>query len=169
MLNNNLIRKINFLENHTDIYNDKLNLISNDFSLLSIRNPDSVFIYGITDTKKAGLNNDLPSIQMKTPQLKINRIIFENAIPNDMVAYYNLKNKPNHSDNFLLTCGKFLNNYRIYTFNVNRFTQRDTKNHTLNIETGLDNTACEIYIVWRKYATITFEYKNNGLVIYKTY
>ena len=52
MLNNNFVRKINFLENHTDIYNDKLNLISNNFSLLSIRNPDSVFIYGISDTKK---------------------------------------------------------------------------------------------------------------------
>ena len=52
MLDNNLIRKINFLENYTDIYNDKLNLISNDFSLLSVRNPDSVFIYGTSDTKK---------------------------------------------------------------------------------------------------------------------
>ena len=159
MLSNNLIRKIIFLENYTDIYNDKLNLISNEFSLLSIRNPYSVFIYGISDTKKTGLNNDLPNIQTKTPQLKINSIIFENGIANDITAYYNLKNKSNHSNNFLLTYGEFLSNYRIHTFNVSRFTQDDTKNHTLNIETGLDNAACEIYIVWRKYATIAFEYK----------
>ena len=52
MLDNNLIRKINFLENYIDIYNDKLNRISNDFSLLSVRNSDNVFIYGISDTKK---------------------------------------------------------------------------------------------------------------------
>ena len=169
MLNNNFVRKINFLENYTDIFNDKLNLISNDFSLLSVRNPDSVFIYGISDTKKVGLKNDLPNIQMKNAQLKINNIIFENGIQNDIIAYYNLENKSNYSNNFLLTYGEFLNNYRIYTFNINRFTQGDTKNHTLNIQTGLDNTECEIYIVWRKHATITFEYKNNGLIIYKTY
>ena len=113
--------------------------------------------------KNTGLNNNLPSIQIKTPQLKINSIIFENGISNDITAYYNLKYKSSHSENFLLTYGAFLNDYRIYTFDVNRFTQGDTKIHTLNIETGLDNTACQIYIIWRKYATITFEYKNNGL------
>ena len=66
-------------------------------------------------------------IKIKTPQLKINSIIFENGIPNDITAYYNLKYKSNHSNNFLLTYGEFLANYRIHTFNVNRFTQGDTK------------------------------------------
>ena len=58
----------------------------------------------------------------------------------------------------------------MYTFNVNRQTQGDTSNNFLNIVTGLDNNACEIYIVWRNYASITFEYSRNGLmIIYKTY
>ena len=52
MLNSNYVEKINFLENHTNIYNDKLNILNNDFYLSNLRNADSVFIYGISDIKK---------------------------------------------------------------------------------------------------------------------
>ena len=112
MLNNNFVRKINFLENHADIYNDKLSLITNDYSLSNTSNPYCVFIYGISNAKKQGLNNDLPNIQMKSPYLSINSIKFKNGIPNDITAYHNLKYKSNHSENLLLTYAEFLNNYQ---------------------------------------------------------
>ena len=52
MLKNNYAKKINFLENHTNFYNDKLNILANNFHLNNVRNADSVFIYGISKIRK---------------------------------------------------------------------------------------------------------------------
>ena len=65
MLNNKFTKKINFMENHTLIFDGKLKEINEDFAINNIRNSDSVFIYGILNTKKAGLNNDLPSVKFE--------------------------------------------------------------------------------------------------------
>ena len=58
MLDNKFTKKINFMENHTLTFDGKLKEINEDFATNNIRNSDSVFIYGILNTKKAGLNND---------------------------------------------------------------------------------------------------------------
>ena len=44
MLKKILLEKLIFLENHTNIYNDKLNILENNFHLNNVRNADSVFI-----------------------------------------------------------------------------------------------------------------------------
>ena len=132
-------------------------------------NPDSVFIYGILDSSQTGLNNELPSVNLDNPHLRIDNIIFENPIPNNMSAYDILKNKSNYSDNFIITYKEFLDNYRIYTFNVNRETQIDRNNKFINIMTYIDNNASTIFAIWRNYAVIEMEYTKDGLDIYKTY
>ena len=57
-------------------------MISNDFAVSNVRNAGSIFIHGISDAKKLGLNNDLPNIQFKSSYLNIDNIKFENGIPN---------------------------------------------------------------------------------------
>ena len=59
MLNDKFSKKINFLENHVNIYNDKLTTINHDFDINNVRKADSIFIYGIPEN---GLNHELPSI-----------------------------------------------------------------------------------------------------------
>ena len=169
MLDNKFTKKINFMENHTLTFDGKLKEINEDFAINNIRNSDSVFIYGILNTNKTGLNNDLPSVGFENIQLNIDNIRFENPIPNDISAYNILKYKSNHSDNFIITYKEFLENYRIYCFNVNRQTQNDINNKFMNIITNIENTSSTVYIVWRNYSTIEMEYTKNGLNIYKTY
>ena len=157
------------MENHTLTFGGKLKEINEDFAINNIRDSDSVFIYGILNTKKAGLNNDLPSVGFENPYLNIDNITFENPIPDDISAYNILKYKSNHSDNFIIICEEFLENYRIYCFNVNRQTQNDTKNKFMNIITNIENTSSTVYIVWKNYSVVEMEYNKNGLNIYKTY
>ena len=169
MLDNKFTKKMNFMENHTLIFDGKLKEINEDIAINNIRNSGSVFIYGILNTKKTGLNNDLPSIKFENPYLNIDNIRFENPIPNDISAYNIFKYKSNHSDNFIITYKEFLENYRIYCFNVNKQTQNDTNNKFMNIITNIENTSSTVYIVWRKYSIIEMEYTKNGLNICKTY
>ena len=169
MLDYKFTKKINFMENHTLTFDGKLKEINEDFAINNIRNSDSVFIYGILNTKKAGLNNDLPSVKFENPYLNIDNIRFENPIPNDISAYNTIKNKGNHSDNFIITYKEFLENHRIYCFNVNRQTQNDNDNKFMNIITNIEKTSSTVYIVWRNYSTIEMEYTKNGLNIFKTY
>ena len=168
MLDNKFTKKINFMENHTVIFDGKLKEVNEDFAINNIRNSDSVFIYGILNVNKEGLNNDLPSVKFENPYLNIDNIRFENPIPNDISAYNIIKNKSNHSDNFIITYKEFLENYRIYCFNVNRQTQNDTNNKFMNIITNIEETSSTVYVVWRKYSVIEMEYTKNGLNIYKT-
>ena len=169
MLDNKFTKKINFMENHTLTFDGKLKEINEDFAINNIRNSDSVFIYGILNTKKAGLNNDLPSVKFENSYLNIDNIRFENPIPNDISAYNIIKNKSNHGDNFIITYKEFLENYRIYCFNVNRQTQNNNNNKFMNIITNIENTSSTVYIVWKNYSVIEMEYNKNGLNIYKTY
>ena len=171
MLKNNYVKKINFLENYTNIYNDRLNILENNFHLNNVRNADSVFIYGISKIRKVGLNYQLPNIQFKKPYMQIDNIKFENGIPNDVSAYQNLKYRSNHPNNFLISYEEFLNYYRIYLFNVNRKTQGNLNNKFINIISGLDNTNCDIYVIWRNYAITALKYNSDDykLEVYKSY
>ena len=102
MLDDKFTKKINFMENHTLIFDGKLKEINEDFAINNIRNSDSVYIYGILNTKKTGLNNDLPSVKFENLYLNIDNIRFENPIPNDISPYNIFKYKSNHSDNFII-------------------------------------------------------------------
>ena len=65
----------------------------------------------------------------------------------------------------IITYKEFLENYKIYCFNVNRQTQNDTNNKFMNIITNIESTSSTVYIVWRRYSIIEMEYTKNGLNI----
>ena len=65
LLNNGYMKTINFLENHTQIFDDKLTTINENFYINNVRNADSVYIYGILDSNKTGFHFDLPSVKFE--------------------------------------------------------------------------------------------------------
>ena len=56
LLNNGYTKTINFLENHTRIFDDKMTTINENFYINNVRNADSVYIYGILDSNKEGFS-----------------------------------------------------------------------------------------------------------------
>ena len=168
-LDNGYIKTINFLENNVKIYNDKFNINRQDFYLNNVRNGDSIFIYGTLDANKTGLNYDLPSVKLNEPYLLIDNVRFENSIPNDISAYKSLKSKSMYSNNFIINYDDYINYYRIYFWNISRQIKDDNANKFINILTGMETAACEVYIVFKTSASITMKYsKNDKLIVYKS-
>ena len=169
LLNNGYTKSINFLENHTRIFDDKLTTINENFYINNVRNADSVYIYGILDSNKTGFHFDLPSVKFEDMYLNIDNIRFENPITNDISAYKILKSKSNHSDKFLISYENFIQYYRVYCFNVSRNIRDDHNNKFMNIITNLEESACTVYVVFKTFSTVKLEYnKSNGLVVYKS-
>ena len=49
LLNDGYMKSINFLENHTRIFDETLSTVNENFYINNVRNADSVYIYGILD------------------------------------------------------------------------------------------------------------------------
>ena len=107
LLNDGYIKSINFLENHTRIFDEKLSTVNENFYINNIRNADSVYIYGILDSNKEGFHFDLPSVKFEDIYLNIDNMRFENPITNDISAYKILKSRSNYSDKFLISYENF--------------------------------------------------------------
>ena len=169
LLNNGYIKTINFLENHTRIFDEKLTTINENFYINNVRNADSVYIYGILDTNKEGFHFDLPSVKFEDIYLNIDNIRFENPITNDISAYKILKSKSNYSDKFLISSENFRQYYRVYCFNVSRNIRDNHNNKFMNIITNLEESACTVYVVFKTFSSDKLEYnKSNGLIVYKS-
>ena len=168
-LDNGYIKKINFLENNVKIINNKFNINRQDFYLNNVRNGDSIFIYGILDANKTGLNYDLFSVKLNEPYLLIDNVRFENSIPNDISAYKSLKSKSMYSNNFIINYDDYISYYRIYFWNISRQIKDDNAKKFINILTGMETAACEVYIVFKTSDSITMKYsKNDKLIVYKS-
>ena len=168
-LDNGYIKTINFLENHVKIFNDKFNINRHDFYLNNVRNGDSIYIYGILDANKTGLNYDMPSVKLNEPRLLIDNVRFENPIPSDISAYKSLKSKSMYSNNFIINYDDYIDYYRIYFWNISRQILHDKANKFINILTGMETASCEKYIVFKTSAIITLKYsKNDKLIAYKS-
>ena len=169
LLNDGYIKSINFLENHTRIFDKKLSTVNENFYINNVRNADSVYIYGILDSNKVGFHFDLPSVKFEDIRLNIDNIRFENPITNEISAYKIFKSKSNYSDKFLVSYENFRQYYRIYCFNVSRNVRDDHNNKFMNIITNIEESACTVYIVFKTFSNIKLEYnKNNGLIVYKS-
>ena len=169
LLNDGYIKSVNFLENHSRIFDEKLSAVNENFYINKIRNADSVYIYGILDSNKEEFHFDLPLVKFEDIYLNIDNIRFENPITNDISAYKILKSKSNYSDKFLISYENFRQYYRIYCFNVSRNVRDDHNNKFMNIITNIGETACTVYIVFKTLSNVKLEYdKNNGLIVYKS-
>ena len=168
-MNNGFIKKVNFQESHVKIFNDKFNINTQDFYVNNVRNADSIYLYGILDDNKTGKHYDLPSLEFKKPYLNIDNVRFENPIPNDISAFKSFKSKSIHPNDFLINYNEYVNYYRIYFWNISRQIKDDNSNKFINIITGMSESSCEVYIVYKTFATVTLKYnKNDELIVYKS-
>ena len=169
MLNSGYSKKTNFLENNviefTNIQNGK-----QKFNLDSISNCNSIYFYGV-------LNNRINVNLYKLPNKKfenINCVIgskrIDEGIPNDINGYMILKDKSTLNDKFLINYKDFIDNYRIHSFNIDRMIRDDNSNQQINITCeSSSNDESTVYVVYKTYATVTLNYSENGIKVYRNY
>ena len=58
---------------------------------------------------------------------------FKLVLKSDLEAFIELKNRSEYFDEFILDYNRFLNNYTIYSFPINRYSRNDKHNKYINI------------------------------------
>ena len=169
MVNTGYTKKINFLENNvssfTNIGNGKQKV-----NLDSIANCNSIYFYGVLNDRINGDFYKLPSKKFENINCLIGSKRIDEGIPNDINAYMILKDKSTFNDEFLVNYKNFIDNYRIYSFNIDRIIRDDNSNQQINIscESDTENVST-VYVVYKTYSTITLNYSENGIKVYKNY
>ena len=85
-----VILKINFLENHVREFTNIVDG-NQDFNIHNVRNCNSLYFYGILNTRIYGNFYKLPSKQFKNINCLVDNIRIDNVIPNDINSYMILK------------------------------------------------------------------------------
>ena len=81
-----------------------------------------------------------------------------------------LKDKSTFNDEFLINYKDFIDNYRIYSFNIDRIIRDNNSNQQINITAETtSNTESTVYVVYKTYSTITLNYSENGIKVYTNY
>ena len=127
MIDTGYTKKINYLENNIRTFNNVTNG-DQDFSLHNIRNCNSLYFYGIVNTRVTNNEYQTPNKNFNKINCLIDNIEIDNGIVNNIQAYMNLKDKSIHNDSFLIDYSDFITNYRIYSFDVYRKIRDDNTN-----------------------------------------
>ena len=169
MLNSGYSKKINFLENNirkfTNIQNGKQN-----FNLDSIANCNSIYFYGVLNDRINGDYYKLPSKNFENINCLIDSKRIDEVIPNNINGFIILKDKSMFNDKFLINYKDFIDNFRIYSFNLDRIIRDDNSNQQINITCeSTSNNVSTVYVVYKTYATVTLNFSENGIKVYKNY
>ena len=155
MLNSRYSKEVNFLENNirsfTNIQNGRQN-----FNLNSIANCNSIYFYGVLNNKINGDNYKLPNKKFENINCLIGSKRIDEGIPNDINGYMILKDKSTFNDKFLINYKDYIDNYRIYSFDIDRIIRDDNSNQQINISREFNSVnASTVYVIYKTYATIT--------------
>ena len=169
MLNSGYSKKMNYLENNlikfTNIKNGK-----QKFNLNTIANCNSIYFYGVLQTRITGDYYKLPNKNFKDINCKIGSKKIDEGIPGNIDSYIILKDKSTLNDKFLINHSDFIDNYRIYSFNSDRIIRDDNSNQQINITCEADSDdESTVYVVYKTYASVTLNYSENGIKVYKNY
>ena len=169
MLNSGYSKKIIFVENNissfTNIGNGK-----QKFNLDSISNCNSINFYGVLNDRINGDFYKLPNKKSTNINCLIGSKRIDEGIPNDINACMILKDKSTFNNEFLVNYKDFIDNYRIYSFNIDRIIRDDNSNQQININCEFDSeNVTTVYVVYKTYATVTLNYSENGIKVYKNY
>ena len=149
VINNTEIAGNNFTINVNSVYNCK------NMYLMFIKN-DAII--------------KIPNKSCSNIQLKVNSEKFQNVIENNLDAYLIFKNRSTYTNEFLLDYNKFLNNYLIYSFPLDRMLKNDSGSKSIIINgTPDDNAKSSGIIIYQQASYINFKIDNGGLVVTKTY
>ena len=164
---NNFDVNISFLENF--VIRDSQNITNQEFNIgaNNCTNTNDMFLMLVEDT-----NNTLrlPNKRAKNLQLYIGNQLFHTGVKSDLESYLELKKRSEFFDEFIIDYNRFLNNYTIYAFPINRYSKRDKSTKYINIiGTGVGDKASKGILVWRQMPNINLKINNNSLEIRKTY
>ena len=164
---NNFDVNIPFLENF--VIRDSQNITDNEFNIgaNNCTNTNDMFLMLVKDN-----NNTLrlPNKRAKNLQLYIGNQLFQTGIKSDLESYLELKKRSEFFDEFIIDYNRFLNNYTIYAFPINRYSKKDKSTKYINITgVGIDNGNSKGILVWRQMSNINLKINNNSLIIRKTY
>ena len=153
---NNFDVNIPFLENF--VIRDSQNITNNEFNVgaNNCTNTNDMFlmlvkddIVGENDTHTNTLR--LPNKRAKNLQLYIGNQLFQTGIKSDLEAYLELKKRSEFFDEFIIDYNRFLNNYTIYAFPINRYSKKDKSTKYINITgIGVDENASKAILVGDK-------------------
>ena len=164
---NNFDVNIPFLENF--VIRDSQNITDNEFNIgaNNCTNTNDMFLMLVKDNANT---LRLPNKRAKNLQLYIGNQLFQTGIKSDLEAYLELKKRSEFFDEFIIDYNRFLNNYTVYAFPINRYSKKDKSTKYINITgTGFDDEASKGILVWRQMSNINLKINNNSLIIRKTY
>ena len=164
---NNFDVNISFLENF--VIRDSQNITNQEFDIgaNNCTNTNDMFLMLLEDN-----NNTLrlPNKRAKNLQLYIGNQLFQTGIKSDLESYLELKKRSEFFDEFIIDYNRFLNNYTIYAFPINRYSKRDKSTKYINIiGTGVGNEDSKGILVWRQMSNINLKINDNFLEVRKTY
>ena len=169
MLNSGYSKKINFLENNVRVFTNIQNGKQN-FNLDSIANCNSIYFYGVLNDRINGDYYKLPSKNFENINCLIGSKRIDEGITSNINGYMILKDKSMFNDEFLINYKDFIDNYRIYSFNIDRIIRDDNSNQQINITAeSTSNNVSTVYVVYKTYATVTLNFSENGIKVYKNY
>ena len=164
---NNFDVNIPFLENF--VIRDSQNITNQEFNIgaNNCTNTNDMFLMLVKDNANT---LRLPNKKAKNLQLYIGNQLFQTGIKSDLEAYLELKKRSEFFDEFIIDYNRFLNNYTIYAFPINRYSKKDKSTKYINITgTGVDENNSKGILVWRQMSNINLKINNNSLIIRKTY
>ena len=150
---NNFDVNISFLENF--VMRDSQSITNQEFNVgaNSCTNTNDMFLMLVKDDVVIDNVHTntlcLPNKRAKDLQLYIGNQLFQTGIKSDLETYLELKKRSEFFDKFIIDYNRFLNNYTIYAFPINRYPKRDKSKKYINvIGTGVDGDACKPILVW---------------------
>ena len=164
---NNFDVNISFLENFVirdsqKIKNQEFNIGANNCT-----NTNDMFLMIVEDDDNT---LRLPNKRAKNLQLYIGNQLFQTGIKSDLESYLELKKRSEFFDEFIIDYNRFLNNYTIYAFPINRYSKRDKSIKYINIiGTGVGDKDSKGILVWRQISNIKLKINNNFLEVKKIY
>ena len=143
---NNFDVNISFLENFVN--KDSQSITDGEFNVSAnnCTNSNDVFLMLVKDdvvTDNAHTNTlRLPNKKAKNLQCHIGHQKFQSNVNSDLDAFIELKKRIEFFDEFIIDYNKFLNNYTIYSFPINRYSRQNKSTKYINITgIGVDEDA----------------------------
>ena len=168
---NNFDTNISFLENYVkkdsqSITNDEFDVGANNCT-----NTNAVFLMLVKENGENNTNTlQMPYKKAKNLQCHIGHQKFQSSVNSDLDAFIELKKRGEFFDEFIIDYNRFLNNYTIYSFPINRYSKKDKSTKYINITgVGVDENASKAIFVWRQMSNINLKINNNFLEVKKTY
>ena len=171
---NNFDVNISFLEDY--VKKDSQNITNDEFDIgaNNCTNTNNAFLMLVKDdvvTDNTHTNTlRLPNKRAKDLQLYIGHQKFQSGVNSDLDAFIELKKRSEYFDEFIIDYNRFLNNYTIYSFPINRYSKKDKSTKYINITgVGVDGDASKPILVWRQISSINLKINNNFLEVKKAY